>query len=145
LEDLQPVEVDGFLVAGDFIGGPQPVEALRLLQSLNSWMIRGNSDTALFRYDLGDAPDAHYTHRQFALRRWAHRHVDQETLNLIRSLPEQRIVEIDGTDPIRVVHGPPWDPSGSIFPDLDPATLDLALAQTTEPVLVCGPRTSPGK
>jgi predicted phosphodiesterase len=79
LEDLQPVEVGGFLVAGDFIGGPQPVEALRLLRTLDSWMIRGNSDTGLLQYRLGGAPDAYYTHRQFALLRWAHQHVDQET------------------------------------------------------------------
>ena len=138
LEDLQPYEPDGILAAGDFIGGPQPVETMRLLRSLDSWMIRGNSDTGLLRYGLGNAPDAHYTHRQFALLRWAHRHVDQETFDLIRSLPGQRVVEIDGTAPIRMVHGSPRNPSESIFPDRDPATLDLALAQTGEPVLVCG-------
>jgi putative phosphoesterase len=138
LEDLQPVEPDSILVAGDFIGGPQPVEAIRLLRSLDSWMIRGNSDTGLLRYGLGDAPDAYYTHRQFALLRWAHRHVDQETFGFIRSLPEQRVVEIGGTAPIRLVHGSPRNPSESIFPDRDPAPLDVALSQTSEPVLVCG-------
>jgi putative phosphoesterase len=138
LEDMQPFEPDAILVAGDFIGGPAPVKTIHLLRSLNSWMIRGNSDTGLVRYGLGDAPDAHHTHRQFALLRWAHRHVDQETFEFIRSLPEQRVVEIDGTAPVCLVHGSPRNPSESIFPDRDPATLDLALAQTSEPVLVCG-------
>jgi putative phosphoesterase len=138
LEDMQPCGPDGILVAGDFTGGPEPVETIHLLRSLNSWMIRGNSDTGLVRYGLGDAPDAHYTHRQFALLRWAHRHIDQETFEFIRSLPEQRVVEIDGTAPVRLVHGSPRNPAESIFPDRDPATLDLALAQTSEPVLVCG-------
>jgi putative phosphoesterase len=138
LEDVQPYEPDGILVAGDFVGGPQPVETIHLLRSLDSWMIRGNSDTGLLQYGLGDAPEVHYTHRQFALLRWAHRHVDQGTFDLIRSLPEQRVVEIDGTAPIRMVHGSPRDPSESIFPDRDPVTLDCALAQTSEPVLVCG-------
>jgi putative phosphoesterase len=138
LEDLQPYAVDGIVVAGDFVHGPQAVETVRLLRSLGCWMIRGNCDTGLLQYSLGDAPDAHYTHRQFALLRWAHRHVDQETLDFFRSLPEQRVVEINGAAPIRMVHGSPRNPSESIFPDRDPATLDRALAQTSEPVLVCG-------
>jgi putative phosphoesterase len=138
LEDMQPHELDAILVAGDYIGGPQVVETMRLLRSLNSWMIRGNSDTGLLHYGLGNAPDNRYTHRQFVLLRWAHRHVDQETFDFFRSLPEQRVIEIDGTAPIRLVHGSPRNPSESIFPDRDPATLDLALAQTSESVLVCG-------
>jgi putative phosphoesterase len=138
LEDLQHHQVDGIVVAGDFTGGPQPVETMRLLRSLGAWMIRGNSDTALLRYDAGDAPKAWRTSRQFALLRWGHRHVDKETLDFLRSLPEQRVVEIAGTAALRVVHGSPRDPTESIFPDRDPAILDLALAQTSEPVLVCG-------
>ena len=51
LADMPPVE--GIIVAGDFIGGPQPVETIRLLRSLNAQMIRGNSDTNLVEYDAG--------------------------------------------------------------------------------------------
>jgi len=139
LNDLQQYEVDGIIVAGDLVGGgPQAVEAIRLLRSFGSLMIRGNSDNGLLHYDTGEAPANRHTCHQFALLRWTHRHVDRETLDFIKSLPEQRVVELAGTAAIRVVHGSPRNPSESIFPDRDPATLDLALAQTSEPVLVCG-------
>jgi putative phosphoesterase len=138
LTDLNQYEVDGIIVAGDLVGGPQAVEVVRLLRSFGSWMIRGNSDRDLVRYDAGEMSAHRYTCRQFAPLRWIHRHVCRETLDFIKSLPEQRVVEIAGTAAIRVVHGSPRDPSEYIFPHDDPSTLDLALAQTSEPVLVCG-------
>jgi len=138
LDDLRQREVNGVLVAGDLTGGPQPVETTRLLRSLGSWLIRGNGDSNLLRYASGDAPSGWYTSRQYAMLRWDYRHTDEETLAFIASLPEQRVVEIEGAAPIRVVHGSPRNPSQSIFPNRDPATLNLALAQTNEPVLVCG-------
>ncbi len=139
LEDLRHCEPDGILVAGDLAEGcPQPNEVVRLLRSRRHWMIRGNGDTRLLRYDAGEGPAAWRTHLQWALVRWSHRHVDQDTLAFIRSLPEQRIVDIAGMAPIRVVHGSPRNPSELIFPDQDPLALDLALAQVPEPVLICG-------
>jgi len=139
LNNLQQYEIDGIIVAGDLVGGgPHAVETIRLLRSLGCLMIRGNADSGLLRYDAGEVPANRYTCRQFALLRWTHRHVDRGTLDFIKSLPEQRVVELAGTVAIRVVHGSPRNPSESIFPDRDPATLDLALAQTSEPVLVCG-------
>lgn len=138
LADIQQRDVDGFIVAGDLVGGPQAVETIRLLRSLGSWMIQGNNEVYILRYDTGDVPDAWRTSRQWALIRWAYRHLDRDTLEFIKSLPEQRVVALPSTAAIRVVHGSPRDPSELIFPDRDPATLELALAQTTEPVLVCG-------
>jgi putative phosphoesterase len=138
LTDLNQYEVDGIIVAGDLAGGPQTVEVIRLLRSFGSLMIRGNSDRDLVRYDAGEMPAHCRTCRQFAQLRWIHRHVDRETLDFIKSLPEQRVVEMAGTAALRVVHGSPRDPLERIFPHRDPSTLDLALAQTSEPVLVCG-------
>jgi putative phosphoesterase len=138
VSDLKQHETDGIIVAGDLVGGPHTVETVRLLRSLGSWMIRGNSDSGILRYDAGEMPAYRYTYRQFGLPRWIHRHLDRETLGFIKSLPEQRVVEIAGTTPVRVVHGSPRDPSESILPDHDPSILDLALAQTDEPTLVCG-------
>ncbi len=138
LGDLQQYEIDGIIVAGDLVGGPQAVETTRLLRSLGSLMIRGNADSGHLRYDAGEVPANRYTWHQFALLRWSHRQIDREILDLLKSLPEQRSIGLGDTAAIRVVHGSPRNPSESIFPDRDPATLDLALAQTSEPVLVCG-------
>ncbi len=138
LDDLRQYAVDGIIVAGDHIALPHANETIRLLRSLGSWMIRGNSDDNLLRYDAGDVPEAWRTSRQFGLLRFAHRHLDMDLMAYLKSLPEQRVIEMTGTAPIRVVHGSPRHLAESIFPDRDPASLDLALAQTQEPVLICG-------
>jgi putative phosphoesterase len=138
LQDLQRWDIVGIIVAGDFIGGPQPIETLRRLQSLDAWMIRGNSDDNLLRYGNGLAPQAWHNSRQFALLRWAHRQVDKGAFEVLQSLPQQRVVRLPDTVAIRVVHGSPRNPAESIFPDREPTTLDLALAQVDEPVFVCG-------
>ena len=138
LQDLERWNVWGIIVAGDFTGGPQPVETIRLLRARRTWMIRGNSDDNLLRYGNGLAPPAWHSSRQFALLRWAHRNIDEDTFGFLQSLPQQRVVQVPGTAAIRVVHGSPRDPYESIFPDREPATLDIALAQVDEPVFVCG-------
>lgn len=139
LNDLQQYSVDGIVVAGDIVnGGPQPVETLQRLRALDSLMIRGNADNALLKYATGEAPSSRYTCRQFALLRWTHRHIDRETLDFVKALPEQRTVSLPGAAVIRVVHGSPRHVSESIFPDHDAAMLDAVLAQISEPVLVCG-------
>ena len=138
LQELQRYDMHGIIVAGDFTGGPHPAETLPLLRTLAARMIRGNGDTYLLRYSNGSAPIAWYSSRQFALLRWAHQHIDKETLAFLESLPEQRTVHLPDTSPIRVVHGSPSNSSQSIFPDREPDTLDRALAQVSEPVLICG-------
>lgn len=138
LQELEREDVGGIIVAGDFIGGPQPIETIRRLRALRTWMIRGNSDDNLLKYGNGLAPQAWHSSCQFALLRWAYRQVDEDTFEFLQSLPQQRVVQVLGTAAIRVVHGSPRDPYESIFPDREPATLDAALAQVDEPVFVCG-------
>lgn len=138
LADIGQRDVDHIVVAGDLVGGPNPIETIRLLRFLDSWMIRGNSDTSFVHYAIGQASADRHTHLQYALLRWGVRQLDTDTLDFIRSLPEQRVIDLSGTVAIRVVHGSPRDLKESIYPDRDSAVLDLALMQITEPVIVCG-------
>jgi len=156
LADVQRYDVDGIIVAGDLTAGPQPTEVICLLRSLGSWMIRGNTDNNLLLYAKGDAPDGWCVSKQWAVMRWSHRSLDEKALEFMAELPEQRVVALGGTAPIRVVHGSLRDPSESLFPDRDPEKLsqfrearllppdhdplrlDLVLAGIEEPVLVCG-------
>ena len=138
LEDLLRHAVDGLIVAGDLIGGPQPIESIQLVLSHDPLMISGNSDTNLLRYRAGLAPKEWNDRLQFALLRWSDKHLDDRTIELLLSLPEQRSIQIPGTAAIRVVHGSPRDQSESIFPTLKPISLKNALSQIEEPVLVCG-------
>lgn len=138
LEDIEQYGVDHIVVAGDLVGGPKPTETIRLLRTLGSWMIRGNSDTNFVRYAIGKPPAEWRTSLQWGLTRWGVHQLDTNALDFIASLPEQRVIDLPNADAIRVVHGSPRNPTGSIYPDRDPATLDLALSQISEPALVCG-------
>lgn len=139
LADMQHHPLDGVIIAGDMTAGPQANETVRLLRSLpNCWIIQGNNESGILLYKAGSAPQAWYTNHQFALTRWIYKTLDQDTWDFISGLPEQRTVWLDGTQPIRVVHGSPRDISELIFPESDLRPLDLALEQIEEPVLVCG-------
>lgn len=157
VEDIRQHQVDGIIAAGDYVvRGPFPVETTRLLRSLGAWMIRGNAEDYLLAYDAGEAPPSWDTSDQWAAIRWTHDQLDRETLDFLATLPEQRVVALEGTAPIRVVHGSPSDQSGRLFPDRNPDALDWfrkagllpqdsdpprlrrALADISEAVLVCG-------
>ena len=138
LDDMRQYQPDGVIVAGDYTGGPQPNETIPLLSSTRGWMICGNSDEGVLSYDGLEAPQEWRTHLQYALLRWACRHVSEESVAFLRSLPTQRLVHIGGADAIRVVHGSPRNQSESIYPDRDPDLLRTILEQVVEPVLICG-------
>jgi putative phosphoesterase len=155
LEDIRHQGVDGFIVAGDFTGGPQPQESIDWLRSLGGWMIRGNSENYVLAYDGGDVPQAWLEGDQWATLRWSYERLNRETIDFIATLPEQQIVTVDGTAAIRVVHGSPRNSSEHVYPERDPATVELyrradllssgraavslgaVLAGVEEPVLVC--------
>ena len=138
LDDLACRGIDRIIFAGDFIGGPQPVETFHRLSSLEAIMITGNSDTNLIKLRTGQAPKEWHDSLQFALLRWADKHIDNITFDLIQSLPQQRCVRFERTSSIRVVHGSARNQYEEIFPDRDPEILHIALSQIDDPVFVCG-------
>ncbi len=158
LADAQRQGADSFVVVGDHItGGPCPMETMQLLRSLKGWLIRGNTDNYLLDYHCGRSPEAWYKDRNWAPVRWVYHHIDEETLDFIRMLPEQLALELPDAAPIRAVHGSPRSPFEHLIPDRDPATLrifrragilrsdeppspplEAMLAETSEAVLICG-------
>ncbi len=138
LRDLRQFHLDGMIVAGDMVAGPNSVEVLRQLQELDAWMVRGNNENYLLRFDSGNAPGWWFTAHQWAFIRWVYQHTDEHTRLIIRALPEQRVISLKGKDPIRVVHGSPRDPNEHLYPGYEGYALETALEQTSEPVLVCG-------
>ena len=138
LGDLENYHPDGIIVAGDLVAGPSSNETTRCLRSLNAWMIRGNTDSGLLRFAAGEAPASYSTSRQYELLRWMRAHTDLDILEFMRSLPEQRTVVIEGTHPIRVVHGSPTTDNENLNHNGDRGSLEQALYQIPEQVLVCG-------
>jgi len=125
LADARQQDVDGYIVAGDFTGGPHPQETFDLLRSLGCWMIRGNGEDYMLAYDAGTAPHAWRVSDQWATLRWSVARLSRETLDHVAGLPEQRVLVLDGALPVRVVHGSPRRPSEFLYPDGDPTALEL--------------------
>jgi putative phosphoesterase len=138
LDELRDEPIDGFVIAGDMLAGPNPVEVLNILQTLNCWMIRGNQENYILRYFAGNAPDWWYTSKQWGFMRWNYQQLDKELLEFVAALPEQQTISLPGTEAIRVVHGSPRNISELIFPDKDISLLDIALSQIPERVAVFG-------
>jgi len=155
LADVDHHKVDQILVAGDMVDGPYPLETLQALRVRNSWMIRGNREKYLLAYDHGDAPAAWRNGDHWAGLRWIYRRLDRDALDFIASLPEQSAYAPEGTAAMRVVHGAPQGVSALLLPENPEllglfdqvgltdlgyrhVTLDEALGQTAEPVLICG-------
>lgn len=138
LEEIQRLGVDGILVAGDMVAGPQPLEVLQRLRELDCRMIRGNNENYILRFVSADAPDWWHTSRQFAFIRWNFQRMDAESVAFLASLPEQMTISFSGLDSICMVHGSPRDIAELVYPDRDLSLLDSALAMVSEPVLILG-------
>ena len=138
LKETEREGVDGYIVAGDMLAGPNPAEVMDRLRALKCWMIRGNQENYILRYFTGNAPAYWYNSKQWAWMHWNYQRLDRNTLEFIAALPEQRQLQIPGTDPIRIAHGSPRNISELVYPDRDISLLDIALSQVTEPVLIFG-------
>lgn len=125
LADLDQLDLQGMLVAGDTTGGPQAGEVLHRLRSLGACTIRGNGEEYLLDYHWGRAPATWYSEPLWASLRWAYAQLDEETLAYLAGLPDQLVVRLDGADPIRMVHGTPWSTRKFLYPDRDPVALDV--------------------
>lgn len=139
LDEALTEGVCAIIVAGDMVGaGPYPNEVVRLLRSLRCHLIRGNTDTYPIQMADGLLPQGVMTSRQWAFTRWTYRRLEPEVLTFFRTLPEQRVVALEGADSIRVTHGSIYGISTGIDPVHAPEMLDRVAADLEEPVMVCG-------
>jgi predicted phosphodiesterase len=138
IEDLEGMEQDGCLFAGDFTRGPFPNEVIDLLRTLDACMILGNDDQGLLHFAGGDVPEVWMQSKQFGLMRWNLEQLRVENLEFLKSLPEQRVYIPGIGDPIRIVHGSPRDASEAINPARSFSVLDKAFEMIAEKVLISG-------
>jgi predicted phosphodiesterase len=127
---------DQIMVAGDFLGGPQPHKTLAYLQHKGCQFILGNGETNMLKMHRGSAPKAWFTHHQFDLAQWIYNQLDEADFRFLESLPEQIAVRPPGCAPVRVVHGTPWDINKLLFPHKEPKALTRALTMISESVMV---------
>jgi len=138
LEALKHDAPDGILVAGDWISGPWDNKVLSTLEEYADASVLGNTDIRLLEYLDGKTPEIWSRLKQFELLRWNARHINAHCLELLRRMPEQRLVNFDGTSPIRVVHGSLENPFEGLSNNRKVERLDRTFAELQEDVLLCG-------
>lgn len=136
LSDLQRDSPDMILVGGDFLGGPQPGEVLGLLRELDAHFILGNGEVNMLKMRHGTAPAEWWYDRQFDIARWFYQQLDDQDFEFLQDIPEQMVISPPNADPIRIVHGAPWDVNKLVFPDKEPEALRRALNMISEGILV---------
>lgn len=136
LAEVQENPPDAIIIAGDFLGGPQPLEVLSRLVSLNCHFILGNGENYMLRMYHGNAPETWWTRRQYDMGRWIYRQLNTDVFTFLDGLKEQMVLSLSDTRPIRVVHGSPWDVNKLVFPDKNPQDLSRALTMIPEQVLI---------
>jgi putative phosphoesterase len=104
LAEIDDEGVNQILVAGDILGGPYPVEVIRILHALNACMIRGNSEEYVIKIYSNPSDSNWYTSKQFAPAYWIYKRLNHHWLSFIDSLPKQKIISLHGTDDILMVH-----------------------------------------
>lgn len=134
--DIQSNPPDEIIVAGDFLGGPQPQQVLKVLQGLGCKFILGNGELNMLKMRHGTAPDEWWTHHQFDLGRWIYRQLNEAAFNFLAEIPLQYVVHPADCSPVRIVHGAPWDVYKLVFPREEPDVLLRALRMIPEEVLV---------
>jgi predicted phosphodiesterase len=139
LADLQQYQpLDGFLVAGDIIGGPGQEAILQRLMALHAVIAHGNGEVSALQIADGSAPNYVFTIQQFSLVRWVVEHLSSQSLAFLRSLPAQRVLTLPGAPAVRMVHGSPRSVDELVNPLRSPALLAEVMSLVPEAVVVFG-------
>ncbi|MDZ7688688.1 MAG: YfcE family phosphodiesterase [Halobacteriales archaeon] len=126
LDDMP--DVDALVHAGDAVGyNPYPSACVELLRDNDAVCVQGNHDRAV----AGDTSFGFHSDAGRAVE-WTQRHVGDETVEWLDSLPQERETVL-GERRIKMVHGAPGAPDRYTFPhDFSPSLLN------SEDVLVLG-------
>jgi predicted phosphodiesterase len=132
--------VKDVFVAGDLLlGGAEPLEVWRRLQSLNAHLVCGPSDLALARIDPRtlkpqDAAETSKVEAFVATQKALGELVLKRLVQLPREL---RLPMIDGSE-LLLVHGSPRDPFETMGHELSEDEARVLLADDPADVVVCG-------
>lgn len=122
LKEIEKENIEKFLVAGDILGGPYPVEVIKILRDLKAVMIQGNFEGYLIKIYSNPSDSDWYKSKQWAPTYWVYKKLNQYWLKIIDALPKQRVISLENTDDILMVHSIhqemlPVDDSGVLITD----------------------------
>ena len=137
LADLEQVQPDRVIVAGDFVNrGPQSRAALERIAPYGFPAISGNHDTWLTLLARGEGLPAGWETPWWTPVRLATADLTPQWLTWLDALPPTLRVELPGTTPARIVHGSPRHSREGMGRMMDEQRLREALAGVAEPTVI---------
>jgi putative phosphoesterase len=141
LEEIENENINILLVAGDILGGPFPVEVIRILHDLNAKMIKGNYEDYLLKIFLNPSDSKWYKTKQWSPIYWVYKRLNHYWLEFINSLPKKKIISSPNKDEILMVHRIyknmlPTDDSGVLVADKYKKILDDYTKSLDQSVLI---------
>ncbi len=141
LADINLNKCDEIFCLGDIaLAGPQPVETMELWNKISPdiTVIQGNTDKYLAYF----SPEVYKNvYDRFPLMAIA---MEDDTkllpkgdLEYLKSLPEQKMLEIEGVK-VLLVHGSPRDQGENILPDLPLEQVEEMVKNTDANLILCG-------
>ncbi|NMB43873.1 MAG: metallophosphoesterase family protein [Clostridiales bacterium] len=109
IKDIKESSVDGICLLGDYISDcPNPQATISLLKELmknyRTWIIKGNREQYLISHDDGIEDGWKYTSYKGSLL-YTYESLTKEDIDYLRGLPIKCTINIEGTEPILLVHG----------------------------------------
>lgn len=135
----------GFWNIGDFVGyGAFPDEVVKLIQQLGAISVIGNYDLKVLKFPRRQDKWRQSKHPQKWLAfQWAYQHLSETSRAILRSLPQEAILE-EGGKHLLLTHGSPASNEEALMPDTPERRLsellDLAKERYCTPIdaVICG-------
>ncbi len=136
LEDLQSVQFEELIVAGDLVGrGPQGSAVVKRIQEIDCRCLRGNHEDYLLSFRRREVPEDWLTIPEWACSRWMAAELDAQDVDFIDSLPFTLASEVEPR--LRVVHGSPESYNEGIGPWTSTERLVEHIESIEEQALAC--------
>lgn len=143
LDDIKREKCEKIFCLGDLaMAGPEPVKTLELIKKMysegNFELIQGNTDEMIGNYtkETGDRVKAAFPVLGNAIINDA-KIIPQDLIEFLKSLPEQKELEIEGVK-ILLVHGSPRKNDENILPDLAIEKIEEMIEGTQADIIFCG-------
>lgn len=139
INDFERRGAEKVFALGDYaMAGPQPAETLKFILTQPWEMIQGNTDKMIADYSENTYEKAKAA---FPVMGEALKYdisvLPQKYKNFLKSLPAEKIIEIEGVK-IHLVHGSPRRNNENIYPDLMPETVEEMVAASSADLILCG-------
>ncbi len=139
LAHLDRQSPDGVYLLGDLVNRcPWNNEVMALLCTRGWPSVSGNHDLIISRLHTPENRPPFDVRSRFPVMYWTWDHLSAASIAVLRALPAEISVALDGAPPIRLLHGLPGNPFVGVSPESNAADIARTFAAYTEPLIIGG-------